>query len=257
MSSETTVSTGFYDVLAWIEENKNRLVIAGLAVLAGIAAFAVYSWRQERMETEANTALLEVRAPAAGVADAQSPAPADYLRVAERYGGTEAAQRALLLAAGAFFTEGKYAEAEQRFQQFLREHGNHPMAATAAYGLAASLESQGKTDEALAAYQNVIASYPKSAVLDEAKLASARIYEAKGQPELALKTLDEITAPTRAGGPHPQALAQKEALLAKHPGLAKTNAPAATAITNAPAVPVPAPAANAPEPAIPAPAPPQ
>ena len=101
---------------------------------------------------------------------------------------------------------------------------------TAAYGVAASLEAQGKTDAALTAYQNVQSRYPKSALVDEAKLAMARLYETKNQPELALKTYDEVARPGATGSASTQAMLRKQQLLAAHPELAKTNAPAATVL---------------------------
>ena len=98
-------------------------------------------------------------------------------------------------------------------------------------------EAQGKRDEALAAYQNLSVRYPGSSVLDEAKLATARINEAKNQPDLALRIYDELTRPESMSQVSSDAMTRKQELLAKHPELAKTNAPPVLASTSIPVLP--------------------
>src|SRR5207253_7437499 len=106
----------------------------------------------------------------------------------------------------------------------------------ASFGIAASLESQGKRDEALTAYQRVTTAYASSSVANEARLAMARIYEAKNQPAEALKLYDDLTR----GGPMSMraqdATMRRNQLLKAHPELDKpaTNAaPVISAVTNA------------------------
>jgi len=62
-------------------------------------------------------------------------------------------------------------------------------------------------------------------LLDEARLAIARIYEFKKQPQLALQSYEEITRTNLMSAVSAEANTRKEQLLAKHPELAKTNAP--------------------------------
>jgi predicted negative regulator of RcsB-dependent stress response len=235
MSSDATQTMTVYDLLAWLEANKKG-VIAGLiaAIVIGFGVY-IYSYNADQKELAASDALLKLRTSVGGVDVTNPPAPAEYLRVAEAYPGTSAAERAVLLAASALFTQGKYADAQTEFTKFLRDRPQSPFAASAAYGVAASEEAQGKADEALTGYQNLSVRYPNSSVLEDAKLATARLYEAKKQPEQALRVYDELLKSPGMGSASSEAMMRKEDLLARHPELAKTNAPPA-----APTVVVPA-----------------
>jgi len=72
-------------------------------------------------------------------------------------------------------------------------------------------------------------------VLAEAKFAVARLQEAKGQPEIALRTYEELV---KAGGAGSAAASEagtrRDYLLAKHPELAKLAAAATTTTRPAP-----------------------
>src|SRR5690606_1229230 len=125
----------------------------------------------------------------------------DLLRVAQEYSGTSAAERARLLAAATYFTEGSYAEAEKEFSQFVRENPESPWVASAAYGTGAAQEAQNKLNEAQASYQNAAAAYANSAIADDAKLALARIYELQDKPDQALRLYNELLAPAPGGQP--------------------------------------------------------
>jgi tetratricopeptide (TPR) repeat protein len=145
------------------------------------------------------------------------------LKVAQENSGTAAAERARFLAATSLFTEGKYAEAETAFKAFANEFGGSDWRAAAAYGIATAQEAQ-KKPEAEASYKNVVTTYAKSAVADDANLALARIAEQKNQPEEALRIYNQILAPQPGAQPgqempNSRASERKEALLRAHPEL--------------------------------------
>jgi TolA-binding protein len=236
MTSEATdVSSSWYDFLGWLDSNKRNLMFAGAGVLAVVFALAAYRWKVNETEQSASDALLRLKAAdSSGTTPEAGATAADYLKVAKDFPGTSAADRAQILAAGALYADGKYADAQAEFERFGREHAGNVLATEAAFGVASALEAQGKREEALTAYQAVQSRYPKSAQAATAKLGVARIYEQKGQLELALKSYEELARPGAAGGGANQAMQLKQHLLAAHPELAVTNSPALTA-TNAPA----------------------
>jgi len=236
MSSGTTKSTGFYDFLAWLEANKN-LVITGAVVLV-FAGFGVafVRWQNQQTELEASDSLLKLRAPLGAIDQTKSPKPDDFLSVANNFPGTRAAERAELLGAGAMFAEGNYSGAASRFESFYTEHPNHPMAATAAFGIATALEAQGKRVEALRAYENVSTQYPTATFLDNVKLSIARIYEADSQNERAFKIYEELSTST-SGSRSVEALSRKERLSTKFPELAKASSPNQPTTNTAPSIP--------------------
>ena len=215
-----------YDLLAWFEVNKAK--VATIAVVLVVIGFAIATTRymREQKELRASGELLALR-PTLTPSTNTPPVPASALaKVAQEYSGTAAAERAKILAAGALYTEGKYAEAEAAFKAFLTEFPNSEWRATAAYGVATAQEAQNKP-EAVASYQSVTTGFARSAVADDAKLALARIHEQKNQPADALRIYNELLTP-RTGAPEGEtpnrvASQRKDALLRAHPELT-TNA---------------------------------
>lgn len=227
MQSEAAPSGGFLEFLAWVEVNKQRLIIAAVIAVVGGFGVYVYQWNADQSEQAASKALLELRAT--GGAEAPKGTASDYLKVAANFPGTAAGQQAWLLGARALFTDGKYAEAQAQFEKFLTQRPNHPWAPQAAYGVAACLDARNELDPALAKYQDVASRYATEPVGHEAQLALARLYEAKNQPQLALKAYDDLLLKPTPGQSALDARQRRELLLQKNPQLASTNAPVAAA----------------------------
>ena len=230
-----------YDVLAWLEVNKKKVVIAAVALVIAGFTVATVRYMNEQKELNASGELLALRVSLNQPTNAVPVQPSALLKVGSDFKGTSAAERARLLAATAFFTDGKYSEAEREFSAFGREFPSSPFAATAAYGVATAQEAQGKA-EAQASYQKVATAYANSYVADDAKLALARIHESNKQPGQALRIYEDLLLPRVGAQPgepaNPEALSRKEALLRKHPEL-NTNKPPAAATTTTTVVPSP------------------
>jgi TolA-binding protein len=181
-----------YKLWAWVETNRKQ-VLRGVSILAVVVlGIWFYVWNTGQKEISASEALTSLR-PASTSSGAPGVIPADaYLKVAEQYPKTEAAALALLQAAAAFFTEGKYAEAKTQFDRFLREYPQNPLRGQALLGVAASLGAQGKASEAAAAYDDLIKRHPTEPVVPRAKFALARLYEAQRKTDDAVKLYEEL-----------------------------------------------------------------
>jgi hypothetical protein len=107
----------------------------------------------------------------------------------------------------------------------LKNYSHSSLTSQAVYGVAVCLDALNKVDEALAKYQDVIARYSSEPVAGQATLAMGRLYEVKNQPELALKTYDDLTKGNVVSAWSAEARTLREALLQNHPNLAPTNAP--------------------------------
>lgn len=212
------------NLMAWVEIHRQKLLLGAAAVLVVVGS--IYLWRHFRAEREAaaNTALLEL-GRRTGEAEAE-PKAADYLKVAEQHASTEAAVRARLLAAGALFADGQFAEARAEFERVAAVTSG-TLLAQAAFGIAASLDGAGQTDAAVAKYQEVISQFPAESVAGLARLKLSGIQEARNQPEAALRLYDEILRDREPGAFAQQANQGREDLLRRHPELAATNAPTA------------------------------
>jgi len=238
MGSQATGSTRMIEFAAWVEVNKNKLLIGAAIVAAAIGAYAFYKWHRDETEAEANAALLKVDKPGVRSELAPEPGAQAFLQVATAHPGTSAAGRALLFAAGASFREYKYEDAKTQFEQFLRDYAESPLAPTAALGVAASLDAMNKTNEALLAYQDVGNRFGGAAVAAPAKLGLARLYAAAdGSAAQALKICEELMRPNARSVWSAEAASLRKQLLSRYPELARANAPPAailSAASNAP-----------------------
>lgn len=228
MQSDASQSGGSIALLTWLEVNKQKLLIGGGAAVVVFFGAFLFIQHQAQKETAASQALSDVRLPFSAAA-ATPPDTADKLAsVAAEYSGSKAAARALLISAGILFADAKsaadFAKAEQRFTQVTKEYPESPWIAQATLGVAASLAAQGKTAEATAKYEDVRRRFATSPVIDDAKLALARIYE-KDKPEDAFKLYEELI---KEGGNNVmgmEANIRQSSLLKARPELAKLREP--------------------------------
>ena len=216
---------GFLHLVAWLDQNRKRVIIGVLAVLGVVLIAALVISFQSQKEERASKALSSVRAPFSPTQTNPVNTAESYLKVANDYSGTKAGSRALLLAATAQYADAKYAEALKAFDQFAREYPDSPWLPQALFGVASSLDAQGKAAEAMAKYEELRRRFPNEAVMDETKLALARLYEGQNRPADAYKLYDEIVKANPYSGLGSEAGLRQAELVEKHPELAKTNQP--------------------------------
>ena len=89
--------------------------------------------------------------------------------------------------------------------------------------MAACLEAENKTDQALTAYQEVVSRYPGEATYGQSKFALARLFERKEQFQRALEIYNGLSRPNVMSVWSADAAMAREQLLARHPELAPTN----------------------------------
>jgi predicted negative regulator of RcsB-dependent stress response len=221
MESNATQSADFYNVVAWLDANRKRLIGITVAILVIAGVITAYVLYKNHKETQASEALSNLKAP--GTAPAKGgPAPADdYIKLADANAGTAAAARALLIAGGIYFDSNKFTDAQTQFEKFLKEYPESPLSSEAMLGVAASLEAQGKKDEAAAKYKELIDRRSGDSVMPQAKSALARIYEAQNKPELALPLYRDLAEKAGANNDtwSAEAPIQMEELLTKYPKL--------------------------------------
>lgn len=195
MNQETTESNFSIQILVWLDQNKKPLIV-GAAVVAALYTF-VYTKNHlsEMKHAEAEAALFGLHASMTAE-EGDGPAPGEFVEIAESHPGTTAGTRARILAAGAFFKNGQYAEAKAEFEKVLSGDPNGMFAASAQFGVAACIEAQGQTAEALKAYETFIASNPEAAEVSQARLAVGRLQEANGDFKAAHASYKAITTAT-------------------------------------------------------------
>src|SRR5262249_35819830 len=115
-----------------------------------------------------------------------------YQQVISRFESTNAGATAYLLLADAQRKESKYAESNSTLQKFIEKHPKHELAPAARMAMAANLQSLGRNDEALAAYQRVSADYTKSFEAPAALISQVALLKGKGQNDAARRACETI-----------------------------------------------------------------
>ncbi len=181
---------------AWFEKNqKPALMGATIAVVAGLAVWFLL-WRSGERQIDAGNALSNVGI-AQGTAFSAAPSAQAYLKVATDYPSSRAAARAVLLAGGTLFSEGKYSEAQAQFEKFSKDYHDSPLLGEALVGIASCLEAQGKLDQAVAAYKDIQARHPNDSVIPQVKFSLGGLYEAQKRPELAREMYRQVSEESR------------------------------------------------------------
>ena len=169
-----------FDLLAfWIMHQ--RLVIRILIVaLLAVAVWGAWLFMDYRRRAGSEDAL------------GNAKTAADYRKVTADWTGTPAAGTAFIRLAEELRKEGKPADAAQALRDFLDKYPLHPLRVAASHALASSLETAGKFDEALAAYQQFAASHGRSAFAPLAYVGQARVLMSLGRQDEARKVLESI-----------------------------------------------------------------
>ena len=233
MESEVAPLPLWQKAWAWFEANKKQTIwgATGLAAVGLVVSFFLY--HQKQTEIAASEALSNLAAPQL-MGSGRGDSAETYLKVVATYPKSRAAGRALLLAAGKLFEEGKYAEAHTQFERFTREYADSSFRGQALLGMAACLDAQGKSNEAATAYKNLIDRYPTDPVLPQARFALARLYAAQNKPELARNLLEEVERNNPYGSLGAEAGMRLEELKIKYPQLAAPPTPSAPLAPNIP-----------------------
>jgi TolA-binding protein len=242
MESEATHLPLWQQAWAWFEANKKQTLwgTGGLVVVALVVSIVLY--RQDAADVAASEALSDLALPVM-TGGSRSVTAEAFIKVANTYAGSRAGARALLQAAGDLFMEGKYDEARNQFERFNRDYGDSSFKGEALLGIAACLDAQSKTNEAVTAYKNLIDRRPADYVLPQARFALARLYEAQNKPELARSLFEDVERNNPYGSLGSEAGIRLEELKAKYPNLV---APVAPTPTNAAPFKVTAPTSAAP-----------
>jgi hypothetical protein len=174
-SRDVALETRFF----W-ERFKNPIIAAAIVVLVAAAAFTGYRFYSDR------------RAAAASAALASANTAQEYEQVIARYLNTPAGADAYILLAEAQRKERKFTEANKTLETFITKYSKHELVSTAKMAMAANLDSMGKTDEALAMYQQIASAYPNGYAAPLAMLSQVYILKAKNRNDDSRRICETI-----------------------------------------------------------------
>lgn len=191
MDAQTQSTDVYLKALQWMHEKRKPLRIGGIVVVVLGLAWAYSAWTKARNEADANTQFFA--SPLAGGMRPMASPPTALLNVASTYANTTAGEHAQALAAEELFTQGNYPEAYKQFSEFLDTYPDSALIPQVKVGIAACLEGEGKTTEAIAKYHEIILTYPTElSIISPSKLTLARLYEESGQLKQALSSYAEL-----------------------------------------------------------------
>ena len=217
----------------WFDTYKRQVAIgAVVAVIAGLVIWFIV-WQHEQKQVDAGNAVTQVATAQLEGHSAPAQAADAYLKVAQTYANSIPGSRALLLAAGSLFTEGKFPEAQAQFERFIHEYQGSPFMGEALLGVATCLDAENKTDEAAKAYNDLITRHSTESFIPQVKFALARIYEKQNKPELARDLYQEVERSSPFSSLGNEAGVRMEELIQRNPKLAPAPAaPSPTSMTN-------------------------
>jgi predicted negative regulator of RcsB-dependent stress response len=213
----------------WERYKKEVMAVLILALL-GVAVFGGYKLYADRQENAGAGAL------------AGAKTQADFQKVIADYSSTAAGASAYLLLADTQRNEKKFAEANTTLQTFLDKFPSHELVGTARLAIAGNLEALGKNEDALTAYQRLVAADPHGFIAPVALYSQIHLLKQKNQIEEARRVCETIMTQYRESRLAPDAGYQLRLL--KLP-----DAPTSALSPAASAPPPPAAAPSAPPPA--------
>ena len=184
---------GLDSLAGWFQSNQKLVSIAiGAVAAVGIGAF-VWKKSADTKIDNAERAFFQAQTAAA-----QNPATAagELEKVATRYAGTSAGDRAALLSAQSLMTQGKTADAVKKLDALAAGGGTARLGATLQTLLAAAYENLNRPGEAAKAYLAAAATSFGDAKAQR-QADAARAYMAAGNTVESIKLWTELAKDAR------------------------------------------------------------
>jgi predicted negative regulator of RcsB-dependent stress response len=179
---------GLDSLATWLKGNQKLVSLVGGGVVVAVLAVVLWQKSAETKIQNAERAFFQAQ-----TATSQNPANAvaELEKVATRYAGTSAGDRAALLMAQSMMTAGKTPEAMQKLEALAAGGGAARLGSTLQTLMAAGYENLNKPAEAAKAYLAAAATSLGDAKLQR-QADAARAFMAAGNQAEALKLWQEL-----------------------------------------------------------------
>lgn len=183
-----------HSALGWLEDHKSEAILGAIIVVVvlaiGIGSTLFYQHRQAEASVAFGAAMDIYSAPVVQPGTPAAPgvrtyptsiaraaaANAEFLKVADSFGSTEAGKNALYFSGLTYMEMGKTAEAETTLKK-VAQQGNENLASLANLALVSLYRQSGKTQDAIQLLNQLAAHGTTAVPAGEAKLELASIYE--------------------------------------------------------------------------------
>ncbi len=205
-------ASGVASVAGWCRQNRDKVTLIVVGVLAVVVLTAGYFWWQKR-SAEQGGALMGVAmtiygapiVPPSSVPGAvQQPGsyPSETARyeaalkafqdVANTYGSSPSGIAARYHSAETLFSLGRLSEAHQAYQTVIDKGGSNVYASMAKLGLASTMLAEGQNDAALKTYEDLAAVRDSIVPVDGVLMQLAKAYEKLGKKSEARTTYKRV-----------------------------------------------------------------
>jgi tetratricopeptide (TPR) repeat protein len=196
------------ETVGWAVEHRNKIIVAAVAVTAAVVLVIAAWFYFDRRDSEASVELGKaIRTYEAPLRPANAPAQADFQSftsaaerataaqkefkvVADKYPHTKSSEFAQYFLGLTYRDTGDMKQAEQALKEVAGSH-NKEVAALAKFALAGVYEQTNREQDAIKAYQDLIAHPTTTVPKATAQLELAAIYQTK-QPADAARIYEEI-----------------------------------------------------------------
>ena len=202
-----------------LETRKRDITVIATVIVVLLLGVGGYVWWSKSRDAKANdmlaTALTVYEAPVVTAADLPKPAPGSppplqppgtfpsekekldaalpkLMEAADKYPSTDAGLVARYTAASALAGLGRYAEAEQRYQEVAEKAGRSIYARTARLGVADVQVAQGKYDSAINIYTEMSRDPNSQIPVDGVLMQLGRAYTRAGKKEEAAGAFNRV-----------------------------------------------------------------
>jgi len=202
-----------------LETRKRDITVVGAVIVVLLALVAGYVWWTQFRDSKANdmlaAALAVYEAPVVTEADLPKPAPGSPLPIqpagtfpseqakldaalpklmetADKYPSTDAGLAARYTAASALASLGRYAEAEQHYQEVADKAGRSIYGRTARLGVADVQVAQGKYDNAITIYTEISRDPNAQIPVDGVLMQLGRAYTRAGKKDEAAGAFNRV-----------------------------------------------------------------
>lgn len=165
------------------------MVIGGVVVIAGV--IILFNYLKGKDEQEASEKFAQARTEY----NQQNYTAAIPLleKLLNDYGSSKSAGLATIYLANAYMQAKDYANAEKYYQKYLDDVDSDPiLSVSAAFGLAASYEDRGDFAKAAKLYEETAQKYDDSYRAPQFLMSAARCYKQAGQAEGVRRTLQRL-----------------------------------------------------------------
>lgn len=186
---EDKLVTFWFQAIDFIQAHMREIAIGVIAVAVVIGVSAWHSHQQGQNEESASVVLAKARS---AYDSQQLDLAIKYFgEVVNSYENTTSAELAMIMLANAFMQKAEYQTAEEYYRKFLDNHGSDPvLSAAAAAGVAATYDERGEYLKAGELYEQAARKYAKSYRAPELLMRAARCFRLVDNSEATLRVIN-------------------------------------------------------------------